>query len=89
MDAKLNSETHLKHYFFRFAHFLACLAYKFATSANMTTQKYLLQIFYKFFLTWVSKNAEFDINGNEISIKFCVFLYPYQNVVKKIFVGLY
>jgi hypothetical protein len=28
-------------------------------------------------------------NGFEINIKFCVFWYPYQNVVKKILVGSY
>jgi hypothetical protein len=73
MDAKLNSETHLKYYFFRFLRIFEHVWLISLQQVLIGPQKYLLQICYKFFLLWVSKNAEFDVNGNEISIKFCLF----------------
>ncbi len=48
------------------------MAYKFATSANMTPKIFVTN-FLQIFFNMGIKNAEFDINVNEISIKFCVF----------------
>jgi hypothetical protein len=85
MDAKLNSETHLKHYFFRFLHIFEHVWLISLQQVLIWPQKYF---FFKFFLTWVSKNAEFDVNGNEISIKFCVFFIPISKCCEKNICGV-
>ena len=87
-------DTFKKKGFKFFANFWPRLAYKFVTSANTTPKIFVTNNFnmgIKKRRIWF--RCSFVLitffNGFEINIKFCVFWYPYQNVVKKILVGSY